>query len=1328
MDGNNRLMPRDGNEMLKDRLARRSPSSSLSNAKDVQGNSYYKDNKNDNSRQRGSLKTVFQTSKSSTTGTSNFKGSTLTTQKPGPKPLLKSGFLPRQLQKPIGKNLQKAGVDKGMELPSLSRKSGYFPKNMEISSRSRSRSSERVDDKREVESNNSSSKREVRPPSKGKFTTQNWSGLGSNDNREQSKEKDSLPSTQYQGRGRGIRGRGGFVQKPFGRGNMNANNRGRGTAFNPRGRGRGGRGRGVRGRGVGTGYRGRGMNPRGRGFVFRGRGIGRGLPQPSRPPVVGATVRNIFRRSRSLSPIDGNHRTSSRSPGSPRRDRRSRSGRRNERGSRSRSSSFCSTCSSHSCSTCSSWRSISLDSLSGKGDGGKKKHHKSKISSKHEKEKNSSKSLDKLKSDIRDMEKQLEQKPVKGVAEKNRDAPKGTLEPKTTKDILKGTRESKTTKEVQKGTREPKTTKEVPKATWEPKTAKEVPKGTWEPKTTKEVSKGTREPKSTKEVLKSEIKDEKKAGKTKDKQSSSKDVLVAKEEKGKNSGEVKKEVKKKTDNAREVILKSEKRKESSPVTKKVKESPVREVKIVNETKNKGGKGFDEKAGSKMNIDTLKITIDQPETMSGTKKDKKKDKVEVEEKLLDAGKRWSKSPPGKQKKKEKVKSKKSKKKAKKRKHDRDSGDSGDESMYSSISGQDEFSGCDERPRSLQAPRDQRIVEFSSQGAFDSNRISVHYAKRETATGHATSRKLSEGEASKAPPNRKNLITIPLPKEPSVTQKKIIPQNARGPHPKVQQFNYPVQKGGQGNNNRNTPYSKVSITNESEFGNVDWETAKFAGEFHSESALGDQNFGSSYQENENRNQEWTAEQEEGGNASNYYYEEGTEGEGYEQEYYSNAQEGDWQTGDQGQYQEWYEGEYPQEGAEGDAAAGYEGAEGEATVEYEGAEEAGAEYEGAEEAGAEYEGEYYLGEDGLYYPVEGEAYQEYQGEYIEGGTEGEVLDAGQGAAYAEGEYQYQYTEEGGEWQQQEEATAYQTEEVWNQGEVEGQWQEEYQEGYHGAESEWGTEYTQGNEFDAGRQEYVAEGTEMLPQEGHIEGVVYDQQLAPDQYYVESVPSQGEGHHVEDGYQPQPQEEVMEPDYHEEPLASTDDSKEMSVASSEDNLEDNRPLKSILKKTKQVDGNDGKGTKLVSERLAQMRNQSANKVEIPQRNSASVSSVEPVAKQGQNPGQEAAAPAQSEAERYREMEEAILSSQPKDAVGTEYVIRVHGSGTANFFCKLCKCHFNTLTAKNLHIKGMKHIELYIRLKSSLLQSVIRDTKVETPKRPAEDDPSAAQKIPLRF
>lgn len=163
-----------------------------------------------------------------------------------------------------------------------------------------------------------------------------------------------------------------------------------------------GRGRGFRGRGVGIGGRGRGiMIIRGRGFVFCGRG--RGVFKL----LVGVIVRNIFWRSKFCSFVDNKYWKLFRFFISFKWDRRSRSLRRKERGSRSRSSSFCSICSSYSCSICCSWCSVSFDGLLGKGDrdGGRRKKYKIKIFSKEEKEKNLVKVVDKLKFDIKSMEK-----------------------------------------------------------------------------------------------------------------------------------------------------------------------------------------------------------------------------------------------------------------------------------------------------------------------------------------------------------------------------------------------------------------------------------------------------------------------------------------------------------------------------------------------------------------------------------------------------------------------------------------------------------------------------------------------------------------------------------------------------------------------------------------------------------------------------------------------------------------------------------------------------------------------------------------------------------
>ena len=1243
-------------------------SSSKTEQRDGKGSSYFKDTKNNNSGQRSSLGAGFKPLKSGPLSLGKMPGgsssnfSTPAAPKTGIKPLFPAGFMPRQVKVPFGTNIQKGGVNKGNESPPLlQRKSGYFPRNTDTTSRSRSRSSEGADDKTEFESN-SGSKREVKPPCKGKFTTQNWLDLESNVNKGEAKENVSLQSLQLLGSTGGLgniltnqcgnRGRGGIQRKPGrGRAGTNASSRGRGGRGAQRGRGRG-RGRGNRGRG---------FSPRGRGLVLHGRG--RGLSQPP----VGATVRNIFRRSQSLSPAEGKRRRSSRSPGSPTRSRSRRRGSRSR--SRSRSSSYCSTCSSGSCSTCYSWRSISVDSL--KGDKGRKRHghHKEKIARKEEIEKKSGKTLDKLKSDIKDMEQRLEQKKVKDVSVKK---------PSDNKPLGKTPSDRKPSNKKQLD-KKPLETKPLDKKPLEKKPSeKKSSDKNSEQKFSKDISTANLDVKTTKSVSKADIKEETKGGKLKDQKSSLKSLFV-KEEKSKSPFDARKQFKKRTDNSREVIMKSDKRKESPLVIKKEKESPTREVKIVSEKKSRGDKVLEEKSSSKMNVDSLKITIDQPKWLSEARKSRKSDLED--ERTVNEKKKSSKSPPGKQKKKdkEKVKTKKAKKKSKKRKHDRDNNDSGDESVYSSMSGQDEFfSSYDDKSKYMQPSHDERIVEFSS-GTYDSNKITVHYAKRSgTDLNNLNNRKLSEGEAPKSTPSRANLITIPMSKEPNVYQGSGIPRKVRGAAPP-----HPAQEKGFDNDSSDALYSDMSYTGNDS--NVDWETAKFAGEFYTEGVPSEQDYGISYQSSENLEQEWVQGQEEGGE---YYYGEGADGEGYEQEYYTYPQEGeqagagDTQEGEY--YQEWYEGEYAQEGAED------------------------------ETAGAEYGGQYYLGEDGLYYPVEGEVYEEYQGEFVEGGLEGEVVDPEQGATHAEEGYGYQYAEEGhqyaeegAEWQQYEDGSAYQAEEGWSQGEVEGQW-EEYQEGYPAAEGEWGTEYTQGNEYEAAGQEYATEA-EALLQEG------YDQ----NQYYMESYQPVEEGHHVHQNFEPQQQEEEQE--QVQEHVTANNNSTDRK-----DKTGVTKPLKSILKKANQAENNR---TKLVSERLAQMKKQPTSKIETSWHGStsASASSSQTVEKTEKNQSEEAAS-VQTELDHYREIEEDILSSQPKDAIGTEYVVRVHGSGTANFYCKLCNCHFNTLTAKNLHIKGMKHIELYIRLKSQLLQSVIKDTKAETFKRPAEEDTSGAQKVPRIF
>ena len=64
--------------------------------------------------------------------------------------------------------------------------------------------------------------------------------------------------------------------------------------------------------------------------------------------------------------------------------------------------------------------------------------------------------------------------------------------------------------------------------------------------------------------------------------------------------------------------------------------------------------------------------------------------------------------------------------------------------------------------------------------------------------------------------------------------------------------------------------------------------------------------------------------------------------------------------------------------------------------------------------------------------------------------------------------------------------------------------------------------------------------------------------------------------------------------------------------------------------------------------------------------------------------------------------SLPPKNDIGAEYVTSTTDGHRVQFYCQLCKCHFNTATAKNLHLKGMSHIEMFIRTKANLLSEVI--------------------------
>ena len=1257
---------------------------------------------------RGSLTT------SATYGTSSGKISSSTSANNGPKPLFQSGFLPRQVKVPSGKNEQRVGGNtKSDSPPPLPRGTGYFPRSTDKRSRSRSRSSEK-DEIFSTLGSNTKLKNESKVPEKGTFTTQNWSGLDTKEIVAKSKGINVLVSPKISGsiHGRGDTakkvGRGGLQQNPLGRGRAVISNRGRGVA---KGRARGGR-RLL----VGT---------RGRGLVLRGRG--RGASKSGLIPV-GSTVRNIFKKSRSPGRRDVMHKRSSRSPGTST-VRRSRSKNERKSRSRSRSNSYSSTCSSGSCSTCHSWRSKSHDSQSTKGHLDKSKRH-----GHHDhKEKRTSKEenlLEKLKTDIKFMEKQLDAKKASEVYDKNlsgrkpdvkssqdisksktgsktskdalrdslhsrtskdiskskldtksfkgeaksnleikRDVPKGKLDlkaandpskrkpnPKSSKDLTKDTSNTTASKVYQKSTSDQKATKDhVPKSKWESKeTAKDkldsktYPKSTSDHKaaqdvmrreyeskeSTKDFPKSKLEAKSTKNVLKDE------GGKTTDPRVIWKEKIF-KEEKTKSFREPEKEFKKKTQSSREVIFRKEKRKESPDVAKKEKDSSSREVKIISSKLNRDNRVFNEQIGSKIRVDSLKITIDQADRDLDREKYRKNDR-DNEGSPYKSSRSSSKSPTRKQKKKdkEKVKSKREKKKSKKRKHEKLSGDSEDESVYSSTS---EFSSSREKSYKYIPPsNDERIVEFSPK-VQESSKITVHSAQRK--------------RSSHNPAFRSNLITIPLPDEPEI----------QPPIKQLKRQGYPLKEKGK----VEVDYHEIPFTETDT--NVDWEMAEFT------EGQGEQVHDTLHEGSEG--QEWAPAQEE---ETEYYYQEETQEVGYEGEYYYTGEEG-WQTSEQGegethegQYQEWYGDEYAVEGCEGEQAA-------------------------------EYEGQYYLAEDGLYYPVEGETYEEYQGECNEGvvGVMGGAPEELVG--YADEGSVYEYAEGGEEWQQYEEGTTYQAEDGWDQTEGQGQW-DEHQEGYAEAEAGWGAEYPQDSEFEATELEYGTEAEAFVPQEGYgtIEEQGYDQQEASDHYYAEIYPPD-ERHYDDHSFQSEMQEKSLEP---------TDDVK--VVTDSIVKIEETKPLKSILKKSK---FGQNLGTKLVSERLAQLKNQGTSKMVITQYGTSSGSSLKTSEKHEQNQEQDVAFKSQTETESYREIEEAILSSQPKDAIGTEYIIRLHERGTANFFCQLCQCRFNTLTAKNLHIKAAKHVENYIRLKSSLLKTAVKDVKGQTPKGPGDKDPATAEK-----
>ena len=629
---------------------------------------------------RGSLST------SAIYGTSSGTSSSSTTASSASKPLFPLGFLPRQVKVPLGKIEQRVGGNtKSDSPPPLRKGTGYFPRSTDERSRSRSRSSERGEVFSTLGKNNKL-KNESKFPEKGTFTTQNWSGTKEIVAKSKGIKASVSPKISGSTHGRGDSakkvGRGGLQQTPLGRGRAVINNRGRGVAK--------GRARGGRGLAAGT---------RGRSVIFRGRG--RGVSKSNLVPV-GLTVRNIFRKSRSPSRRDVMYKRSSRSPGTST-GRRSRSKNERKSRSRSRSSSYCSTCSSGSSSTCHSWRSKTNDSQSTKSK--RHGHHdrKEKRTSKEENDKASENLLEKLKTDIKYMEKQLDEKKAsevyvkkpsgrkpdvkssedisqskadsnsskdasrdskthsnttkdiskskldstifKGEAKSNleskRDVPKGKLDlkatndpskrkpnPKSSKDLTKNTWDTKASQGYRKSTLDQKATKDVPKSKLEAKETvknkldfKTYPKSTSDHKaaqnvlrskseskeSTKDPPKGKLEAKITKNALNDEgckITDPKVIWKEK----------IVKEEKTKSSREPEKNFKK-TESSREVIFQKEKRKESLNVVKREKDSSSREVKIISNELNRDNRVFNEEIGSKIKVDSLKITIDQADRKS-----------------------------------------------------------------------------------------------------------------------------------------------------------------------------------------------------------------------------------------------------------------------------------------------------------------------------------------------------------------------------------------------------------------------------------------------------------------------------------------------------------------------------------------------------------------------------------------------------------------------------------------------------------------------------------------------------------------------------------------
>ena len=68
---------------------------------------------------------------------------------------------------------------------------------------------------------------------------------------------------------------------------------------------------------------------------------------------------------------------------------------------------------------------------------------------------------------------------------------------------------------------------------------------------------------------------------------------------------------------------------------------------------------------------------------------------------------------------------------------------------------------------------------------------------------------------------------------------------------------------------------------------------------------------------------------------------------------------------------------------------------------------------------------------------------------------------------------------------------------------------------------------------------------------------------------------------------------------------------------------------------------------------------------------------------------------------QEQPASGLPKNAVGAEYVVST--GQQAKYFCQLCDVQFATSSAKNLHLRGPKHLAMFMKHKSPLIDEMIQ-------------------------